>query len=142
MRENAASFGTVSTTAGLYDIQITTYREEGYAIGERHPKVRLIQDIDSDLSRRDFTVNSIALSGSEIVDPYNGREDLKKKIIRCVGDPAQKMNDDPLRIVRAYRLVSSYGLNIDPLVDKAMQSSIDLLQIVSTERLAEEFRRN
>lgn len=141
VRDNAVEFGTIATHAGLYDIQITSYRDEQYAETSRKPTVRPAPDIDSDLARRDFTINAMALGRNEFIDPYGGVSDIGKKLIRTVGDAAKKMNDDPLRIMRAYRFVSLYGFNIDKHTLTAIEMSVDLLMKVSNERLADEFQK-
>ena len=87
VRDNATKYGTVGTNVGEYDIQITTYRSEEYDQGSRNPIVHPIVDIDSDLYRRDFTVNAMAISRDEFIDPHDGLSDLEKKIVCCVGVP-------------------------------------------------------
>lgn len=134
-------YGTVSFNLGGFDIQITTFREEFYRSGSRKPRVVVSPDIDSDLSRRDFSINSIALSKDERIDPYDGVGDISKRLIKSIGDPDIKFKDDPLRILRSFRFVSQFGFNID---DKTLLSAVSLrsnLGIVPTERIGVEFQK-
>ncbi len=131
-------FGTIAAKIGAYDIQITSYRSESYSSGSRKPKVQAVADIDGDLSRRDFTINAMALSRDEFVDPYEGTKDLRSKIIRIVGDANIKFREDPLRIIRAYRFVSQLGFNIEPETLEAIKENINNLYILPEERVASE----
>ena len=140
-RDTGIDYGTVSFNLDGFDIQITTFREEYYELGSRRPSVSYSADIDSDLSRRDFSINAIALSRDKIIDPYDGLGDINKKIIKAVGDPSTKFKDDPLRILRAFRFVSQLGYNI---TDETLQAAITLrsnLGIVSTERIGLELQK-
>ncbi|HSK86453.1 MAG TPA: hypothetical protein VK902_24055, partial [Rubrobacter sp.] len=82
-------FGTIAATVGEYEVQITTYRTDQYTQGSRHPEVRFGDNLQEDLARRDFTINAVAADAltGEIVDPFEGRKDLEKGVIRAVGDP-------------------------------------------------------
>lgn len=140
-RDTGIEYGTVSFNLGGFDIQITTFREEYYQPGSRKPKVVTSPDIDTDLSRRDFSINSIALSRDELIDPYDGAGDIARRLIKSIGDPDIKFKDDPLRILRSFRFVSQFGFNID---DKTLRSAISLrsnLGIVPTERVGIEFQK-
>lgn len=141
VRTQGMAFGTIAAMVGDYDIQITTYREDKYVIGSRKPNIRGVADIDSDLSRRDFTINAMALSSDEFIDPYNGYADIKSKTIRIIGDPSIKLMDDPLRILRAFRLSSQLGFQI---AEQTLESAIAYssnLQIVSSERQGDELKK-
>ena len=98
-------FGTIGARVGEYEVQITTYRTDQYTQGSRHPEVRFGDNLQEDLARRDFTINAVAADAltGEIVDPFEGRKDLKLGVIRAVGDPLERMRDDPLRMLRAVR---------------------------------------
>ena len=91
-------FGTIAATIGEYEVQITTYRTDQYTRGSRHPEVRFGESLEEDLARRDFTINAVAAAAitGEIVDPFEGRKDLELGVIRAVGDPLERMRDDPL----------------------------------------------
>lgn len=134
-------YGTISASIDEYDIQITSYRSELYIHGSRKPIVSSTCDIDSDLSRRDFSINAMALSREEFVDPYDGYTDIKRKIIRTVGNPDVKIKEDPLRILRAFRFVSNFGYQIEETTLKAIVDNRGNLQIVSSERQGEELKK-
>ena len=135
-------FGTVGIKM-LDDIyEITTYRsEKGYA-DHRHPdNMTWGKTIEEDLSRRDFTINAIALNGKTIIDPYNGQKDLEAKIIRAVGDPNQRFSEDSLRMMRAVRIASELGFMIDQITAKAILTNAQLLKKISAERIRDELMR-
>lgn len=145
-------FGTVtvqtgSSEASLANVEITPYRTESSYADYRHPdQVRWAKTLQEDLSRRDFTVNAIAIrpmSGVknkyEIVDLFDGQKDLKNKVIRAVGDPQERFNEDALRMVRALRLASILGFSLDDKTRVAITKNADLLRKVSAERLRDEF---
>ncbi|MFA5238358.1 MAG: HD domain-containing protein [Phycisphaerae bacterium] len=100
-------FGTIGCKVGGQKIEITTFRQESYKNGYRKPEVEFVGDIVSDLSRRDFTINAMAIrDNGKFIDPFNGRTDLKEGIIECVGSPKTRFREDPLRILRAARFLS------------------------------------
>ena len=128
-------------------VEITTYRTEHGYTNRRHPeKVEWGKTIEEDLSRRDFTMNAIALNLSSlnshlsphIVDPYNGREDLKNKIIRAVGDPNLRFKEDALRMMRAVRFAAQLGFHIEEQTLKAITQDAPLLAEISKERVRDE----
>jgi len=139
--EAGIKFNTVGTSIGEFSIQITSYRSESYAIGSRKPEVEKVRDIFSDIDRRDFTINAFALSKSEFLDLHNGIDDLKNKQIRCVLDPEQKFIEDPVRILRAYRLVAQYGFNIEEYTHASIIKIKPQIRILSSERLGEELKK-
>jgi tRNA nucleotidyltransferase/poly(A) polymerase len=95
-------------------VEITTFRQEVYQLGNRKPQVSYTKDLILDLSRRDLTINAMALdSKGEIIDPFNGQIDLKKSIVRAVGNPDERFKEDPLRILRAVRFACQYGFEIE-----------------------------
>lgn len=136
-------FGTVGFVFSATTVEITTYREEQYLERDRHPQVRLGVDLDGDLSRRDFTINAIAVdaAGGAIHDPFNGVPDLAQGIIRAVGDPDARFNEDPLRTLRAVRFAAQLGFAIDPSTLAAMASMASELSWVSQERIAAELNK-
>jgi putative nucleotidyltransferase with HDIG domain len=123
------------------EYEITTFRSEsGYRDG-RHPEsVCFAKTIEEDLSRRDFTMNSIALSlpGGEAVDPYGGLEDIKRGLIRCVGKPLDRFGEDGLRPLRALRFAAQLGYQVDGPTLEAIRPSLDVTAKVSQERVRDE----
>jgi len=131
------------TSAGEEKYEITTYRtEQGYT-DKRHPdKVSWGKSLDEDLKRRELTINAMALRYTqgklELVDLFEGQEDLKNKIIRAVGDPKERFSEDALRMMRAIRFSSELGFTIEPGTFSAIQSNASLLNHISKERIKDE----
>lgn len=117
-------------------IEITSFRREAYKPGNRKPEVEFVGNITADLSRRDFTINSMALSTKDyhLTDPFNGQEDLKNKIIRCTGNPTERFKEDPLRMLRACRFASQLGFDIEEQTFKKMKEHSHYIIDVSKER--------
>jgi poly(A) polymerase len=136
-------FGTVGLSKGDYKIEITTLRSETYTGVSRHPQVEFGTDINYDLSRRDFTVNAMAvdLQNRELIDPFNGREDLEKRLLRTPMTPEQSFTDDPLRMMRAIRFVSTMGMTLSSEVEEAIRIYRAELARVSAERIRDEFSK-
>ena len=124
-------------------VEITTFRSESYEPGSRHPDVQFGDSIDTDLSRRDFTINAIAVDviNNQLVDPHHGRADLAAGLLRAVGDPAQRFAEDPLRLLRAARFVSQLGFAIEPDTLKAMTEQAESVRDISRERIFSELTR-
>ncbi len=135
-----ARFGTVGVRLGERDYEITTHRSEVYVETSRKPAVRFSTAIDEDLSRRDFTINAMAveLPDGELIDPFGGVADLAAGRLRTPLDPEVSFTDDPLRMLRAARFCAGYGLVVDPRVEEAMEGMHDRLRIVSVERIRDE----
>lgn len=134
-------YGTVTVLDDGVGYEMTTFRnEEGYS-DSRHPDaVTYTRDIYSDLSRRDFTVNAIAKStDGSLIDPFNGVEDINKRIIRCVRDPFDRFNEDALRIMRGIRLAAVLGFEIEENTYRAMKELSWRLKDISEERIQVEF---
>lgn len=136
-------FGTIGFKCLDQLIEITQFREEEYATRSRKPKVTFGTDLLTDLSRRDFTINSMALNCQtlELIDPYNGVEDLKKEIIRAVGSPKLRFKEDPLRILRAIRFATVLGFKIEEQTLKKLKTMNYSLMRISRERWVEEFNK-
>src|SRR5215208_876061 len=139
-------FGTIGARVGPYDIEVTTYRSDLYTAGSRHPEVRFGENLMDDLSRRDFTINAIAADAGngEIRDPFDGRWDLDFGVIRPVGDPLDRMRDDPLRMLRAVRFETTLTtpkkpFAITPDLEAAIKENALWLEGISAERIREEF---
>lgn len=109
--ETGIKHGTVTVVISKMPIEITTYRVDGkYSDNRRPDEVFFTRDISFDLKRRDFTINALAYNEREIIDLFGGIEDIKNKIIKCVGDPSERFNEDGLRILRALRFASVWNL--------------------------------
>jgi len=136
-------FGTVGLTKGHLKIEITTLRSEVYLDKTRHPRVTFGTDIYFDLSRRDFTVNAMALElpQGRLIDPFNGQADLVKRVLRTPISPEQSFLDDPLRMMRAIRFVSTMGMHLSPEVEEAITTYKGELARVSMERIRDEFSK-
>lgn len=136
-------FGTVGVQMGGYKFEITTHRAEVYHSGSRKPKVTYSDDIVEDLSRRDFTINAMALSlhttAPEMVDPYGGLDDLANKRLVTPLSPEISFSEDPLRMLRAARFIAKISLVPAPELVDAVMSMHDRLSIVSVERIRDEF---
>lgn len=135
------SHGTVTVVSGSGHVEVTTYRtESGYTDKRRPDKVLFISSIEDDLARRDFTVNAMAYSPDKgLKDPFDGRKDLQKGLIRSVGDPGKRFGEDYLRIIRAARFVSSLGFDIETKTLDAMRIRKEKLGEVAIERIQTEF---
>ena len=135
--------GTVTVMNDGEPVEITTYRKESTYSDGRHPDaVTFSKNINDDLSRRDFTSNAIAYSPSVgIVDPFSGMDDIENKILRCVGNPVERFEEDSLRILRGLRFASVLGFSIDKATEEAMYSCRELVNIVSPERIFTEISK-
>lgn len=132
--------GTVTVLCGGTPFEITTYRIDGEYSDHRRPdNVEFTADINADLSRRDFTVNAIAMDRlGNIVDPFGGKDDIIAGVIRCVGEPEKRFSEDALRIMRAVRFASQLGFSIDKATSDAVHSMRGDLKNISRERVREE----
>ena len=128
-------FDTIGTFFKDYDVQITTFRCEQYLKFSRKPKVQFGFDLQEDLMRRDFTINAMALDPQgQLIDPFFGCRDIEAKIIRSIGDPKIKFDEDPLRMLRAARFCSQLCFDVDKKTILAMKKKKELLLLVSKER--------
>jgi len=134
-------FGTIGCQKDGWTFEITTHRAEAYDPESRKPEVVFSGVIDADLSRRDFTVNAMALSLPDpvLIDPFGGAEDLAAGRLRTPLSPEESFSDDPLRMLRAARFLSGYGLTPDDELRAAATSMCERLSIVSAERIRDEF---
>ena len=125
-------------------VEVTPYRTEGaYSDARRPDSVSFGESLEEDLKRRDFTINAFAYSASkgELIDLYEGEKDLKERVIRTVGKPADRFSEDALRMLRAVRLSAELGFTIEVETEKATAESADLLAKISKERVRDEFCR-
>lgn len=141
--EIGRAFGTIETTVGDYSIHITTYREDKYNKDSRKPEIKTSGELETDLSRRDFTVNAIAydINNNEIIDPHGGLKDLSEGLIRTPDTADISFSDDPLRMLRACRFVSTHGFTPNNELFKAISKNVERIEIVSTERIRDEFTK-
>ena len=132
--------GTVTVVIDGEPLEITTFRLDGEYEDNRHPKsVTFTSNLGADLGRRDFTVNAMAYSKmTGTVDLFGGQNDLKNKIIRCVGDPDRRFNEDALRILRALRFASALDFEIEEKTAQSLLKNCALLGNISEERIAKE----
>ena len=133
-------FGTIGLKAGDRTLEITTHRAEAYTADSRKPDVVFADAIEADLSRRDFTVNAMALSlpDLQLIDPFEGAADLAAGRLRTPLSPEESFSDDPLRMLRAARFIAGYGLDPDPALVDAVTVMRARLDIVSDERVRDE----
>ncbi len=135
--------GTVTVIMKGKGYEVTTYRIDGIYEDNRHPKeVTFTSDLLEDLKRRDFTINAMAYSPSEgLVDAFGGMDDLDKKVIRCVGEPMERFNEDALRILRAIRFSAQLNFAIDPATYKAIGIIAPNIANISKERIQAELTK-
>ena len=143
--DTGIAFGTVAGIRGETTVEVTTYRCENYEIDSRKPEVQFGESIEGDLSRRDFTVNAMALEltvGEPLfIDPFDGLKDLGKKVLRTPGSAENSFSDDPLRMLRAARFVSQLNFTVDESVITAMKNLAGRLSIISAERIRDELTK-
>ncbi|MFA6513010.1 MAG: CCA tRNA nucleotidyltransferase [Patescibacteria group bacterium] len=133
-------YGTVSIPKDKIIFEITPFRKESDYSDSRHPeKIEWAKTVEEDLSRRDFTINSIAYDGKNIVDPYGGQKDLVNKLIKSVGDPDIRFKEDALRLLRAVRFTSQLGFLIEDNTRISIQKNASLITKISAERIMDEF---
>jgi putative nucleotidyltransferase with HDIG domain len=134
------SFGTVGVKMADGDIyEITTFRREGKYSDSRHPdEISWAKTVEEDLARRELTISAIATNGKIIVDPYDGQGDLKRKVVRAVGVPADRFTEDPLRMIRAIRIATQLGFTIEESTFSAIKKGASQISIVSSERVRDE----
>jgi poly(A) polymerase len=141
-------FGTIGARVGGYALEVTTYRSDLYTQGSRHPEVRFGESLEEDLARRDFTINAIAADAltGRVLDPFDGRKDLASGVIRTVGEPLDRMRDDPLRILRAVRFETTLSKPDRPFattldLEEAIRGNAHWLESISAERIRDEFEK-
>lgn len=138
-------FGTIGLQINGRSYEITTHRAEAYSPDSRKPEVQYGDSIEVDLSRRDFTINAMALEltsdSPTLVDPYGGVDDLMNRVLRTPLSPEESFSDDPLRMLRAARFISQLEVAPDPSLTKAVKAMAERLKIVSAERIRHELDR-
>lgn len=141
--ETGIKYGTVTVISDGMPIEVTTYRVDGEYTDNRRPEnVTFTTKLAEDLKRRDFTVNAMAYnSRTGIVDIFGGRADLEARILRAIGDPDERFNEDGLRIMRALRFASCYGFKIEEKTAASIHRNRHLLENIAGERIAAELNR-
>ena len=121
-------------------VEVTTYRTESTYTDKRHPdQIKFAQKLEDDLKRRDFTINALAMDkNGQLKDFFGGQDDLKKKIIRAVGNPEERFTEDALRMMRAVRLAAQLGFEIESATLEAIKKNTSLLEVISAERIRDE----
>jgi poly(A) polymerase len=141
--ETGREFGTIAAQFGDVTVEITTYRSEKYEAESRNPDVNFGDNIEGDLLRRDFTVNAMALelttTPPTFIDNYDGVNDLARKVLRTPGTPENSFSDDPLRMMRAARFAAQLGFDVDPAIIAAIKEMAGRIEIISAERIRDEF---
>ena len=134
--------GTVTVLVSHEPVEVTTFRIDGDYRDHRHPSVvTFTTELREDLARRDFTVNAMAFDGETLFDPFGGQDDLKDRIIRCVGDADRRFDEDGLRILRAMRFASTLAFSVEPDTAAAMHRHKELLRCISVERIWAELQK-
>ena len=141
--ETGIEHGTVTVVIDKEPYEVTTYRIDGDYTDGRHPdSVEFTENIEEDLSRRDFTINAMAYNNSTgLVDVFGGREDLENRVIRCVGNPKKRFEEDALRMMRGIRFSAQLGFSIDKDTFNAIEEMADSISAVSIERINVEFTK-
>lgn len=143
--ETGREFGTIAAQFGDVTVEITTYRSEKYETQSRNPEVKFGENIEGDLLRRDFTVNAMALelttTPPTFIDNFDGVNDLARKVLRTPGTPENSFSDDPLRMMRAARFAAQLGFDVDPAIITAIKAMAARIEIISAERVRDEFTK-
>ena len=140
VRDTGLKHGTVTLVLDGEPCELTTFRVDGaYSDSRRPDSVAFTDDVRRDLARRDFTMNAMAYSPAEgLVDPFGGAEDLRKGLIRCVGEPRERFSEDALRILRALRFAARFGYAVEARTDAALRALAPTLQRIAPERVKSE----
>lgn len=141
--DTGISHGTVTVVRYGEPVEVTTYRIDGtYSDGRRPDSVEFTGSLEEDLARRDFTVNAMACDmRGRLVDPYGGRADLKAGILRCVGEPERRFDEDALRVIRALRFAAVLGFELAEQTDVSVSRNAARVRLVSPERIGVEFSK-
>lgn len=141
--EIGKAFGTIEALYENFSLHVTTFREDSYKDTSRKPEISSSNNLENDLKRRDFTINAIAydLLENKLIDPYSGLKDLSQGVITTPDSADISFSDDPLRMLRACRFVSSHGFSPDPDTFEAIKKNIDRIEIVSNERIRDELNK-
>ena len=140
VHETGTAHGTVTAVVDGRPVETTTYRVEGAYSDRRHPdEVRFVTDVCEDLARRDFTVNAMAFHPSRgLLDPFGGERDLAARVIRAVGEPRRRFEEDALRVLRAVRFACRLDATIEPVTQAALEACAPELADIASERIGQE----
>lgn len=138
-----AKYGSVSYKIDDIKFDITTLRKEDTYSDSRHPlQIKFVKDLAIDVKRRDFTINALYMDAHlRVIDLVDGLKDIKNRILRMVGNPDDRLKEDPLRIIRAIRFALDYSLAIDSELDKAMRDNISLLNNLNPEKIKQDIKK-
>ena len=138
-----SKFGSVKLTLGTCKFDITTLRKETGYFDSRHPEaITFVKDLKIDVKRRDFTVNAMYLDSSfQLIDLVGGQEDLNKRVLRMVGNPAKRLKEDPLRIVRAARFALTYKFSVDNKLKTAILDNVSLLDRLNPQKVKQDLQK-
>lgn len=138
-----AKFGTVSFHYDIFKVEVTTLREEDEYVDYRHPKnIRFVTKPELDYKRRDFTINALYLDRHlNVFDFAHGFSDLKNKTIRMIGDPLKRIEEDPLRILRALRFSLKLGFSIEPELENVLKTNVHLLDQLNQDKVLMEVKK-
>ncbi len=136
-------YGTITVFEGNHGYEVTTYRTDGDYINHRKPEeVSFSTSLEEDLSRRDFTINAFAMDYEEkVIDLFEGKKDLENHLIRAIGNPDKRFDEDALRILRAFRFVSKLGFAIEKETLNSVERNINLLKEIASERILGELKK-
>ena len=142
-RPTGIKHGTVTVISNSSSVELTTFRKDGDYLDHRRPEsVDFIPDLLGDLERRDFTMNSIAISScGSVIDPFGGEEDIAHKLIRCVGDPDKRFHEDALRMLRALRFSAVLGFEIEEKTCLSIKKNAPLSAHIAPERVRVELEK-
>lgn len=142
-RPTGLRHGTVTVVVGSHAVEVTTFRSDGDYTDHRRPdSISFVTDLTVDLGRRDFTMNAVALSvDGLVVDPYGGIDDIGRRLIRCVGEPDKRFEEDALRMFRAYRFAARLGFRIEADTLAAISAKAPLAAGLSAERVRDELEK-
>jgi poly(A) polymerase len=142
------SFGVVEvlgprTDAGLLKVQVATFRSDVSYSDGRHPDAVVFSSAREDALRRDFTINGMFFDplAGQLIDHVGGQDDLRRRVLRAIGDPALRFTEDKLRLLRAVRMATRFELTLDPATESAVRAMADQITVVSEERVADELRK-
>lgn len=141
-KKDAAKYGAVTVYIDNYAFEVTTFREDISYLNHRHPITKFVSDLNHDLKRRDFTINALAMNlEKKIIDNFQGLTDLKEKLIKAIGDPSLRFEEDALRILRACYFAAKLSFKIEETTALAIKEKASLVSFLSNDRILDEVRK-